>query len=323
MAFGVANPGLGCAAGDPQGLVSGPALYSGLEIFDQNGNPVHHGPPSIRETAIQTGSGFPPSNITRTNADAHYNALQIKVTKRFTHGLQLGGAYTWSHATDDSNDPLTPEAGQGSFPVDSRNPNQTFRGNSDNDIRQRGVVDYSYELPFGTGKKYLSSGILGTAIGGISISGIVSAQTGHPYSVFTAGFDNGRTGVASFSWPDVIGNLSIPGPRIQNGGVKTGVNVNAFSTTFLGHIGNSGRNQYYGPHYTDADMVLAKNVRFGERFHLQIRSEFFNVLNHPQFTQPGNVVENSGNFGLSTQTITRADGTTSARQIQLALKLIF
>ncbi len=115
-----------------------------------------------------------------------------------------------------------------------------------------------------------------------------------------------------------------PGPRIQNAlGVKTGVNLNAFSSSFLGHIGDSGRNQFYGPHYTDADAVLMKNVRMTDRFRMQIRSEFFNVFNHPQFRQPGNVIENPGTFGLSTATFTRPDGTTSDRQIQLALKLNF
>jgi hypothetical protein len=165
--------------------------------------------------------------------------------------------------------------------------------------------------------------MLGKALEGIAVSGIVSAQTGHPYSVFTQ-LDNGRTGVASFSWPDVLGDPNNnPGSRIQGAGVKTGVNLNAFSSAFLGHIGDSGRNQYYGPNYTDADMVLLKNVRFSERFRMQIRSEFFNLFNHPQFRQPGNVIENPGTFGLSTQTLTRPDGTTSARQIQLALKLNF
>ena len=80
---------------------------------------------------------------------------------------------------------------------------------------------------------------------------------------------------------------------------------------------------YYGPNYANADMVLLKNVRFSERFRMQIRPEFFNLFNHPQFRQPGNVIENPGTFGLPAQTLTRPDGTTSARQIQLALKLNF
>ena len=310
----------GCQPGDPQGVISGSALYGGI---NNPGTLVI--PPSIRETALQTAANFPPSNITRTNADSRYNALQATVTKQLSHGLQIGGAYTWSHATDDSNDPLTPEAGTGSFPVDSRNPNTISRGNSDNDIRQRGVVEFSYELPFGSGKSFLNHGVVGKALEGIQISGIVSAQTGHPYTIFTNVFDNGRTGIASFSYPDVIGNpFASSGSQISASGVRTGASdVAAFSNTFLGHIGDSGRNQFYGPHYTNADMVLMKNVRINERFRMQLRSEFFNLLNHPQFQQPGNVVDQTNTFGLSTQTITRPDATTSARQIQLALKLLF
>jgi hypothetical protein len=71
------------------------------------------------------------------------------------------------------------------------------------------------------------------------------------------------------------------------------------------------------------DMVLMKNIHITERFRMQIRSEFFNLFNTPQFTQPGNIIENPGNFGLSSSTVNRPDGTTSARQIQLAVKLNF
>jgi Carboxypeptidase regulatory-like domain len=92
----------GCDPGDPQGKISAAVLYVGI--------PQIGVPPSIRETALATPAS-PGSNITRTNSDAHYHALQLKVTKRLSDGLQFGGAYTWSHATDDSNDPLTPEAG--------------------------------------------------------------------------------------------------------------------------------------------------------------------------------------------------------------------
>ena len=222
-----------------------------------------------------------------------------------SHGLQVGAAYTWSHATDDSNDPLTPEAEQGSFPLDSRNPNIVARGNSDNDIRHRGVFNFTYEFPFGTGKPYLSHGIPGKIMEGFQISGIISAQTGHPYTIYQAQ-DNGRTGigVGGFSWADVIGNpLQSTGPRIQADGVLTGAsNGDAFSSNFLGHIGNSGRNQFYGPHYTNADITLMKNVRFTERVRLQVRSEFFNLFNHPQFGQPGNFLGQS-TLGLSTQTV--------------------
>ena len=304
----------GCAPGDPDGVISNGTLYTGIPGI---------APPAILNTAIQSPGFFPPTSITRTNADSNYHALQAKVNKQFSHGLQLGAAYTWSHALDDSNDPLTPEAGTGSFPVDSLNPNLTSRGNSDNDIRHRAVVDFSYQLPFGKGQAYLSGGFMGRALEGIQLAGIISAQTGHPYSIYTP-LDNGRNGVGSFSYPDVIGNPFIGGPSINaDGNVLTGASNNAaFSSTFLGHIGDAGRNQFYGPHYTNADLSFVKNMALNERFKIQLRSEFFNILNHPQFQQPGHFVGQS-TLGLSTATIIRSDGTTSARQIQLAMKLIF
>jgi hypothetical protein len=131
--------------------------------------------------------------------------------------------------------------------------------------------------------------------------------------------------VEPFSYPDVIGNpFASSGPQISANGIRTGAsNLAAFSSTFLRHIGNAGRNQFYGPHYTNADLVLMKNVRITERYRLQVRSEFFNLLNHPQFQQPDNIVEDTNTFGLSQSTLIWPDATTSARQIQLALKLQF
>jgi hypothetical protein len=70
-------------------------------------------------------------------------------------------------------------------------------------------------------------------------------------------------------------------------------------------------------------MVLMKNMRITERFKIQLRSEFFNLLNHPQFAHPDNFIEDTSSFGRSSSTLTRPDSTTSARQIQLALKLLF
>ena len=308
----------GCDPGDPAGIISGPVLYTGIPSLGI--------PPSIRNTAIAAGGVFPPTNTTLTNADSFYHSLQAKVNKQFSRGLLLGAAYTWSHAIDDSNDPLTPEERAGSFPVDSVNPNVTARGNSDNDIRHRLAANFSYQLPFGKGQAYLAGGFLGRVVEGIQLAGVVTAQTGHPYSIISAK-DNGRNGMGTggVSYPDVLGDpYATSGPRINaDGNVRTGAaNSAAFSQGFLGHIGDAGRNQFYGPHYTNADISLMKNMTLTERLKIQIRSEFFNLLNHPQFAQPHTLV-GSSTLGYSTATLIRSDGTTSARQIQLALKLLF
>jgi hypothetical protein len=93
--------------------------------------------------------------------------------------------------------------------------------------------------------------------------------------------------------------------------------------------GNIGRNQFYGPHLVDFNLDFAKKMKITERFGLEFRAECYNLFNHPLFTNPGadpsslgNLI-NSGFFGLITSTLTQPDGTTSARQIQMALRLRF
>jgi hypothetical protein len=322
--------GLGiCSPGDPDGIISGAVLYNGLT--DASGNILV--PPSVRQTAIQTPGSFS-NGITLTNASSNYNALQVQLQKAASHGLQFDLAYTWAHAIDNSNDPLNGAASSfGSFPLDSRNADTVMRGNSDNDLRQRLTVNFAYELPFGRGQAYVSNGVMGKVLEGIQLSGIVTLQTGHPYTAFVPGFDFARTGATvsvGASWPNVVGDpYTNAGPRINSNGVVTGAsNFDAFTTSVpaYGTQGDGGRNSLWGPHYYETDIAAMKNIRITERFRLQLRAEVFNLFNRPQFSQPGGIVilgGDAGNFGRSTSTITRSDGTTSNRQIQVALKLQF
>ena len=319
-----------CSPGDPDGIISGPILYTG--ITDNSGNVLV--PASVRQTAIQTPGIFS-NGITVTSASSNYNALQMQLQKAASHNLQFALAYTWAHAIDNSNDPLNSNSSDfGSFPLDSRNADTVMRGNSDNDIRHRFTANFSYEFPFGRGQSYLNNGFTGKLLEGIQLSGIVTLQTGHPYTVFVPGVDYARTGATvavGASFPNVVGNpYTNPGPRIDpSNGVATGAtNLAAFtaSTPAFGTEGDAGRNSFFGPRYYETDIALMKNIKITERFHLQLRSEAFNLFNRPQFNQPGGIVSdpnNAGNLGRSTSTITRSDGTTSNRQIQLALKLSF
>ena len=314
-----------CSPGDPAGIISGPILYTG--ITDNSGNLIV--PVSVRQTAIQTPGIFS-NSITLTNASSNYNSLQLQLQKAASHGLLFDLAYTYAHAIDNSNDPLNSNSSDfGTFPLDSRNADTVMRGNSDNDLRHRFTANFSYEFPFGRGKAYVSNGVMGRVLEGIQASGIVTLQTGHPYTVFVPGVDYARTGATvavGASWPNVVGNpYANSGPRINSSGVATGAtNLDAFtvSTPAFGTQGDAGRNSFFGPHYYETDIALMKNIHITERFRLQLRSEAFNLFNRPQFNQPGGIVGN-GNFGRSTSTITRSDGTTSNRQIQVALKLSF
>jgi len=265
----------------------------------------------------------------RSIGNSNYNAFQVKVTRRFTRGLQVQGSYTWSHAIDDSGDPLAPAAGNRGFPRNSRAIFQE-RGNSDNDVRHIGVINYIWELPFGTGKPYASHGFVGKALEGFQFAGIISLQTGHPFDVFSS-TDSERTGLSNRA--DVVGDPFAPGDNsaaaAASGNKVFFTNTNAFDQPPYGRAGNVGRNRYYGPNYLNFDMSVAKKMKLTERLGLETRFEAFNVFNHPQFTNPGADVATNGNlvgspiFGQIVSTITRSDGTTSARQMQVAMKLTF
>lgn len=277
----------------------------------------------------------------RSVGNSIYNSLQAKFTHRMNHGLQVQGAYTWAHGIDDSNDPLVPAAGNRGFPRNSLNLNEE-RGNSDNDIRHVAVINYIWDIPLGRGKTYLGSGVLGKIFEGMQLAGITSIQTGHPFDVFST-TDMERTGLsgradlvpgqnpfatgsgAGFNTP-----ANSPGTRVWFS------NTNAFSRRSDGSgaplfegPGNIGRNHFYGPGFVDFDLSFSKAIKFTERVNAQLRVEGYNIFNHPHFNNPGADANAFGNlvgspiFGLITSTTTRPDGTTSARQMQVALKVNF
>jgi len=301
--------------------VSGLNLYNGAQSFftPMPFNAVAH------NALIQPA-------YNRSVANSIYNALQAKITRRMTHGFQIQGSYTYAHAIDDSPDPIDPGQGARTFPRNSRDLGQD-RSNSDNDVRHVGVINYSWEAPFGKGKPYLSSGVIGRIFEGIQFSGITTLQTGHPFEI-RGRTDSQRTGIAS--WGDLVGDPYAPGqnddPAINGGNKVIFSNPAAFQNPQInGRAGNIGRNQFYGPAFVNFDLVFTKNIRITERFRAELRVEGFNIFNHPNFTNPGdqsaaspgNQIGNVGVFGLSTATVGRPDGTTSARQMQVALKLNF
>ena len=83
------------------------------------------------------------------------------------------------------------------------------------------------------------------------------------------------------------------------------------------------RNRFRGPGINNWDMVLQKTIRISGRLGLELRTEAYNLFNHTEFSQPGNLTSNPGTFGQSTSEVRRADGTSGAQQIQFGMKLTF
>ncbi len=316
-----------------------PGLVAQLEAFCVPSNPANQGfntpTGQCDQSTLQFDSlwfgaetGVLPFDAVNNNAFLHaelytnrasstYHALQATLTRRLAHGVALQAAYTWSHAIDNASDPLVPSAGNQEFPRDSFDLGAE-RGNSDNDVRQRLALSYTWALPLGRGHAHLSEGAIGKFLEGWQIAGVSTFSSGLPFDVFTD-LDTAHTGEIQRADFNPSGTLLPAGsPRTQ-----TGPNLGFFSNPPFGRGGNLGRNHFYGPGTNNWDMVLQKTVSISERLGLDFRVEAYNVFNRVQFSQPDNRTSDLSAFGQSSSEVRRPDGTSGARQIQFGAKIRF
>ena len=217
---------------------------------------------------------------TKSIGNATYNGLQTTFHKRFGHGIDFQAAYTWSHAIDDSNDPLQAPGGDRNIARDSFDL-QLDRGSSDYDLRHRLIVNWVYEFPFGMGHEHFNHGFAARALGGWELAGLSTFQSGHPFDMFSSR-DSLYTGLSNR--PDLVGDPSIPADAPRN---ETGPPITAFAVQPFGRPGNLGRNTFTGPRYYNTDVTLIKNTRITERINVQFRAEVYNVFNRIQFDVVG------------------------------------
>jgi hypothetical protein len=244
-------------------------------------------------------------------ANSVYHSLQARFQQRLTAGLSALASYTWSKSIDDASDFFS-SAGDANFPQDSYNL-RAERGLSNFDVRSRLSISYVYDLP----THHFDQTWLRTALGGWQTFGILTFQTGQPFTVaLLPDFDNSNTGTSILGFggandrPNVVGN-----PHISNPSTDMWFNTAAFAIPPFGSFGNAGRNVLEGPGLQAVNLSLVKNTRIREGMSLQFRAEAFNFLNHPNFNLPDNFI-GSPTFGriLSAQ---------DPRHIQFGLKLLF
>jgi hypothetical protein len=275
-----------------------------------NDNQLYGAMPSIVRTPF---FGFAQLFQAEDSVSSNYHSLQAKLEKRFSHGLSFLGAYTWSHSIDGASVFFGSGANATTiFPQDNYNL-AAERGNSDFDIRHRLSWSVTYELPRFHGVPKL----LGA---GWEVGGIVTLQTGQPFSVLTGKGLSG-TGLGN-DRPNLVGDPNA-GPHT----VQQWFNTSAFVDNLPLTFGNAGRNIVTGPGYRDFDFSVLKNMRFGEKVNAQFRAEFFNIANHPSFALPSNISA-APNFGALFTTPDAAQnnvglGSGGPRLIQFALKLSF
>ena len=185
---------------------------------------------------------FDDIDLLESRANSNYHSLQARFQQRFSRGLAALVSYTFAKSIDDASNFFS-SAGDPNFPQDSNNV-RAERGRSNFDVRHRLSASYSYDLPFGKGGRYLAdNGFLSTLLTGWQTFGIVSVQSGRPFTVaLLSEIDNSGTGRSILGFgandrPNVVGN---PNPANRSAGQW--FNQSAFAFPAPGTFGNAGRN---------------------------------------------------------------------------------
>jgi hypothetical protein len=253
-------------------------------------------------------------------ANSIYHSMQLTVAHHFAAGLYLQSAYTYSRSIDDDS---TVSVAFVSFFNDQNNPRGS-RGLSDFDHRHRSITSFVYELPFYKN----TGGIKGRALGGWQTSGVLTVQSGAPFSVLDSGggtalqLDGGSSFSAGFAPGFSCRNAVTPGSDESR--LNNFVNPNAFvKAPVVGPDGSTGfgdvpRNCFIGPHQANMDLSIGKTFRIAETQAVLFRAEFLNVANHPSFANPpATDVENPSSLAKINSTIG------NPRFIQFSLKYSF
>jgi hypothetical protein len=303
---------LATAGGDASQL--NPECARPLAACDVNGNP--------------TGAQQILTNVSDSNSSSHQ--LQVTVDKRMSHGLTFRAAYTLSKTIDDSSG----FRARSSTYTDPTNP-RLDRGLADFDSRQRLVISPIWQIPLASH----STSMLGKVAGGWSVAGVVSFQSGNPFTIFS---NNDSSFSENFlDRPDVIGPVKIfkdprpmrtfvidPNDLVHDSCViPNGTDQVTGNPTVTGHFwfdptnivcanapftpggvplfshGNMGRNSLTGPGINNWDISILKDFKVSESKSLQFQASFFNAFNHVQFLGPSSSEGASGfssNFGQVT-----------------------
>ncbi|HEY1336110.1 MAG TPA: TonB-dependent receptor, partial [Bryobacteraceae bacterium] len=223
-----------------------------------------------------------------------YHSLQATLNRRFTNGLLIKSAYTFSKAIDEATYSDWTE-----FSWNAESQMYRNRALASHDVPQNFQLGMMYELPFGQGKKWATTGSSAAILGGWQLNGLFAAYSGRPFQLTSSGASLNMPG--NLQTPDqvkdnveIFGNVGDDGPYFD---------TTAFRRVTEVRFGNVGRNTMRGPGVANLDLGLFRTFKIGPSYNLQVRAEAFNATNTPHFNNPnGNV--NSSNFGkiLSTQT---------------------
>jgi hypothetical protein len=262
-------------------------------------------------------TGFGQIQIAQPVGFSNYNALQVKLERRFSRGLLLLNTFVWSKALDNASGHLETSGGD-----DSRisfTQRSTYKGVSGYNQPYNNTFTVVWEVPFGKGKAFGSSlpWAADLLLGGWNISQTTTANSGLPVNLVYSPVSRLQVGTIGNVRANIVGNPILSGSPIRElyldrNAVLEVPNNNA---TVANPYGNAGRNIVEAPGYFATDLGVHKRFPITEAIKLEFRSEFFNLFNRTNLLAPDSNRSNA-NFGL-------ISGTFPARQAQFAIKLIF
>ena len=259
---------------------------------------------------------------------SNYNALQLRVQKRMSNGLNFQMNYAWSKSLDTGTG-----NGHGSgvdIYQNAYSPAANY-GLSDFNATNSFAGQVVYELPFGAGRQFALHGPIDQVAGGWRISSVFQWRSGTPFTPviqgsIADGIDPGLApslSAGSTLYPEMVGN-----PKLSNPTIGHWFNPAAFANPAPGTFGNAGRNILTGPGFADVDLSIAKEFPLHfEGIKLEIRGDAYNAFNHVNYANPDAFVGYTGGGALADPTagtITGpAGGNGNMRIIQLGARITF
>jgi hypothetical protein len=291
-------------------------------------------PAPLAGTPIPAGTDYIPSGTPVANpalgaawawfsrGGSSYNALEVDLNHRFSHGLSLRGTYTWSKALDDGDSLNATASGNAPGLVSNPFDLRADWGPATYDVQNAGVIEGTYDLPFGHGRAFASglSGVTDKVVSGWALNSIVTLQSGFPFTPQLSYNPSNNGDTKNPVRPFV--NSSFSGPVIVRL-PQEWFNPAAFLAppANSGFYGNLGRDSFIGPGLATWDFSAMKDIPLNERLNVQFRAELFNMLNRANFNTPNLVVFTPSGVSPTAGKITSTS--TSSRQVQFGLKLLW
>jgi len=282
-------------------------------------NPSHWDPVTQQEVPVYPAYGSIAS--INSGVDSNYNAAQITLTKRMTHGFSFLTNFTWAKELDD----FAPIGGS-PYLTNSCSCGRDFDyGPSDDDLSKTFKINGEYMVPRISLPKAVDK-----IVNGWELSGTVSWQTGFPFTIFS-GADNSLSGMLGDRADLAVASVQqavLGSGRSHAAEVQEWFNTSAFVPNALQTFGDTGKNILRGPRFFDADLAAVKNAKITERLSMEFRAEFFNAFNNVNFGRPdGNLADIGATYGeitgLAGSSSSNTYGTAQPRIIQFAVKFSF